>query len=99
MKEYVKCRHENGFFLFDTIEKYPEDVADEILDEFVKQDLEAIIYKTSEDHQFQVTGRIKEDYIKFMLNNEDDDPVIFKMNKIKKNLDHKIQGVVFNKMD
>lgn len=99
MAEYIKCRHENGFFLFDTIEKYQENVADEILDEFVKQDLEAIIYKTSGDHQFQITGRIKEDYVKLILNEESDDPVILKMNTIKKILEHKIQEVVFNNMD
>lgn len=99
MAEYIKCRHENGFFLFDTIEKYQENVADEILDEFVKQDLEAIIYKTAGDHQFQITGRIKEDYVKLILNEESDDPVILKMNTIKKILEHKIQEVVFNNMD
>lgn len=99
MAEYVKCRHEHGFFLFDTIEKYQEDVADEILDEFVKQDLEAIIYKTSEEHQFQITGRIKEEYVRLILNNEGDDPVTYKMNAIKKVLEHKIQEIVFLNMD
>jgi REP element-mobilizing transposase RayT len=99
MAEYVTCKHENGFFLFDTIAKYQEDVADEILDEFVKQDLEAIIYKTSEEHQFQVTGRIKEEYVRLILNTEGDDPVIQKMNAIKKVLEHKIQEVVFNNMN
>jgi hypothetical protein len=44
MEKYIKCRHENGYFIFDTIERYPEDVANDILDEFIKQGLEAISY-------------------------------------------------------
>jgi len=99
MAEYIKCRHENGFFLFDTIEKYPEDFADNILDEFVKQDLEAIIYKTSEDHLFQITGRINEIYVKLILDKEGDDPVLAKMNAIKSALEYQIQDLVSNNMD
>ena len=99
MAEYIKCRHENGFFLFDTIEKYPEDIADNILDEFVKQDLEAIIYKTSEDHLFQITGRINEIYVNLILDKEGDDPVLAKMNAIKSALEYQIQDLVLNNMD
>ena len=99
MAEYIKCRHESGFFLFDTIEKYPEDIADNILDEFVKQDLEAIIYKTSEDHLFQITGRINEIYVNLILDKEGDDPVHAKMNAIKSALEYQIQDLVLNNMD
>ena len=99
MADYIKCKHENGFFVFDTLEKYPEDVADDILDEFVKQDLEAIIYKTSGDHLFQVTGRIRENYVKLILNEEGTDPVLNKMNTIKKALEYSIQDLVLNNLD
>lgn len=99
MADYTKCKHDNGFFVFDTIEKYPEDVADDILDEFVKQDLEAIIYKTSGDHLFQVTGRIRENYVKLILNEAHTDPVLNKMNKIKEALEYSIQDLVLNNMD
>ena len=96
MADFIKCRHENGFFLFDTVEKYQENIADDILDEFVKQDLEAIIYKTSDDPVFQVTGRIKEDYGKMILNSDGDDPVLAKMNSIKHILEYKLRELVDN---
>lgn len=99
MADYIKCRHENGFFIFDTLEKYPENVADDILDEFVKQDLEAIIYKTAGDHLFQVTGRIRENYVKLIIKEEGTDPVLHKMNTIKKALEYSIQGLIMNSLD
>jgi len=99
MADFIKCKYENGFFVFDTIEKYPEDVADDILDEFVRQDLEALIYKTSGDPLFQVTGRIRENYVKLILNDDDSDPVMARMESVKKALENSIQRLVVNKLD
>ena len=99
MADFIKCKHENGFFVFDTIEKYPEDVADDILDEFVRQDLEALIYKTSGDPLFQVTGRIRENYVKLILDDDDSDPVMARMESVKKALENSIQRLVVNKLD
>ncbi|MCF0056183.1 hypothetical protein [Dyadobacter sp. CY356] len=94
MENYVKCRHENGFFIFDTIEKYPEDVANDILDEFINQDMEAISYKIADDHWFQVTGRIREQYEKLTLDENGNDPVLLKMNTIKNMLESRIKELV-----
>lgn len=94
MEKYVKCRHENGFFIFDTVEKYPEDIANDILEEFINQDLEAIIYKIADDHWFQVTGRIREQYVKLILDEEGNDPVLVKMNTIKSILEYRIKELV-----
>ncbi|WP_255463646.1 hypothetical protein [Dyadobacter sp. 3J3] len=35
MEKYIRCRLENGYFIFDTIEKYPEDIANDILEELL----------------------------------------------------------------
>ena len=94
MEKYIKCRHENGFFIFDTIEKYPEDIANDILEEFINQDLEAITYKIADDHWFQVTGRIREQYVKLILDDEGNDPVLVKMNTIKSILEYRIKELV-----
>lgn len=64
MADFIKCKQENGFLIFDTIEKYPENIADDILDEFVKQDLESIIYKSAGDPFF----RLRAESGKVMLN-------------------------------
>ncbi|MBE9461805.1 hypothetical protein ACFP1I_31295 [Dyadobacter subterraneus] len=94
MEKYIKCRHENGFFIFDTIEKYPEDIANDILEEFINQDLEAITYKIADDHWFQVTGRIREQYVKLILDDDGNDPVLVKMNTIKSILEYRIKELV-----
>ncbi|MEO6686733.1 MAG: hypothetical protein ABIN24_12245 [Dyadobacter sp.] len=94
MEKYIKCRHENGFFIFDTVEKYPEDVANDILEEFINQDLEAITYKIADDHWFQVTGRIREQFVKLILDEEGNDPVLVKMKTIKSILEYKIKELV-----
>ncbi|GLU53585.1 hypothetical protein [Dyadobacter frigoris] len=94
MEKYIKCRHQNGFFIFDTVEKYPEDIANDILEEFINQDLEAITYKIADDHSFQVTGRIREQYVKLILDEEGNDPVLVKMNTIKSILEYKIKELV-----
>lgn len=94
MEKYIKCRHENGFFIFDTVEKYPEDIANDILEEFINQDLEAIIYKIADDHWFQVTGRIREQYVKLISDEEGNDPVLVKMNTIKSILEYRIKELV-----
>lgn len=94
MEKYIKCRHENGFFIFDTVEKYPEDVANDILEEFINQDLEAIIYKIADDHWFQVTGRIREQFVKLILDEEGNDQVLVKMNTIKSILEYRIKELV-----
>ena len=94
MEKYIKCRHENGFFIFDTVEKYPEDIANDILEEFINQDLEAITYKIADDHWFQVTGRIREQYVKLILDEDGNDPVLVKMNTIKSILEYRIKELV-----
>lgn len=94
MEKYIKCRHENGFFIFDTVEKYPEDIANDILEEFINQDLEAITYKIADDHWFQVTGRILEQYVKLILDDDGNDPVLVKMNTIKSILEYRIKELV-----
>lgn len=99
MEDFIKCKQENGFLIFDTIEKYPENIADDILDEFVKQDLESIIYKSAGDPLFQVTGRIRESYVKLIHNNEGTDPVLSKINEIKKALERTIQELVMNHLE
>ena len=99
MADFIKCKQENGFLIFDTIEKYPENIADDILDEFVKQDLEAIIYKTSGDSLFQVTGRIRESYVKLIHNESGEDPVLNRTDVIKKALENTIQALVLNNLD
>ncbi|MCF2447183.1 hypothetical protein L0657_24730 [Dyadobacter sp. CY345] len=99
MADFIKCKKENGFLIFDTIEKYPENIADDILDEFVKQDLEAIIYKTSGDPLFQVTGRIRESYVKLIHDEAGEDPVSNRTNVIKKALENTIQELVLNNLD
>ncbi len=94
MEKYIKCRQENGFFIFDTVEKYPEDIANDILEEFIHQDLEAITYKIADDHWFQVTGRIREQYVKLISDEEGDDPVMVKINTIKSILEYRIKELV-----
>ena len=96
MENYVKCRHENGFFIFDTIEKYPEDVANDILDEFINLDLEAISYKIADDHWFRITGRIRGQYVKSIPDNSGGDPVLLEMNAIKNILEYKIKELVLH---
>jgi hypothetical protein len=96
MEKYIKCRHQNGFFIFDTIEKFPEDIANDILDEFIRQDLEAISYKIADDHWFQVTGRIREQYVKMILETAGNDPVLVKMDTIKNILDNNIRALLMN---
>lgn len=94
MEKYIKCRQENGFFIFDTVEKYPEDIANDILEEFIHQDLEAITYKIADDHWFQVTGRIREQYVKLISDEEGNDPVMVKINTIKSILEYRIKELV-----
>lgn len=97
MENYIKCRHEKGFFIFDTIERYPENIANDILDEFIKQDLEAISYKIADFPSFQVTGRIREQYVKTLPNLDDSDSA--KMDTIKKILDYRIQELILDNFD
>lgn len=99
MAEYIKCKQENGFFQFDTIEKYPENIANEILEAFISQDLEAITYKTADDHEFSVTGRIREQFVQLLLDDDHTGPVLAKTNNIKNNLDYKVQKLLEDHVD
>lgn len=94
MEKYIKCRQENGFFIFDTVEKYPEDIANDILEEFIHQDLEAITYKIADDQWFQVTVRIREQYVKLISDEEGNEPVMVKINTIKSILEYRIKELV-----
>jgi hypothetical protein len=96
MEKYIKSRFENGYFIFDTIERYPEDVANDILDEFIKQNLEAISYKIADHHWFQVTGRISERYLNLVPGLNDSDSALIKTGTIKNILELKIKELVLN---
>jgi hypothetical protein len=96
MEKYIKCRNENGYFIFDTIERYPENVANDILDEFIKQNLEAISYKIADHPWFQITGRISERYLNILPGLNDSDSVLVKTNTIKDILELKMEELVFS---
>ena len=96
MEKYIKCRHEKGYFIFDTIERYPEDVANDILDEFIKQNLEAISYKIADHHWFQVTGRISERNLNLTSGLDDSDSTLVKTSMLKNILELKMEELVLS---